>query len=40
MTPGGLNEMALKSILESDGYKPWIEALRKIMDRLDKKNQK
>lgn len=40
MTPGGLNEMALKSILEADGYQPWIDALRKIMDRLDKKNQK
>lgn len=37
MTPGGLNEMALKSILEADGYTPWTDALQKVMDRLNKK---
>ncbi len=37
MTPGGLNEMALKSILEADGYRPWLDALGKVMDRLNKK---
>jgi len=37
MTPGGLNEMALKSILADDGYQPWISALQKVMDRLNKK---
>jgi len=35
MTPGGLNEMALKSILAEDGYQPWINALQKVMDRLN-----
>ena len=38
MTPGGLNDMALKSMLSDDGYTPWINALRKVMDRLNKKN--
>lgn len=37
MTPGGLNEMALKSLLEADAYQPWIDALQKVMDRLNKK---
>lgn len=36
MTPGGLNEMALKHILSEDGYKPWTDALQKVMDRLNK----
>lgn len=39
MTPGGLNEMALKSLLEDNAYQPWIDALQKVMDRLNKKNQ-
>ena len=37
MTPGGLNEMALKSILGADGYTPWTDALQMVMDRLNKK---
>lgn len=37
MTPGGLNEMALKSLLADDAYTPWVDALQKVMDRLNKK---
>lgn len=37
MTPGGLNEMALKSLLGDNAYQPWIDALQKVMDRLNKK---
>lgn len=37
MTPGGLNEMALRSMLEDDAYQPWTDALQKVMDRLNKK---
>lgn len=36
MTPGGLNEMALKSLLEDNAFKPWTDALGKVMDRLNK----
>lgn len=40
MTPGGLNEMALKSMLADDGYKPWSDALDKVMNRLSVKKVK
>lgn len=39
MTPGGLNEMALKSLLAADAYGPWLDALGSIMNRLDGKKQ-
>lgn len=34
MTPGGLNEMALKSILAGDGFRIWTKALDEVMERL------
>lgn len=36
MTPGGLNEMALISIKEKNGFDPWIRALDPIVARLRK----
>lgn len=37
MTPGGLNEMALKSLLSDNAFQPWTDALQKVADRLNKK---
>ena len=37
MTPGGLNEMALKHILGQDGCRIWCDALDAVMDRLRRK---
>ncbi|HHT62896.1 MAG: pyrroline-5-carboxylate reductase [Bacillota bacterium] len=34
MTPGGLNEMALLSIREQDGFAPWVRALDPVLKRL------
>lgn len=39
MTPGGLNELALTSMLSDDAYRPWTDALAKVMNRLDKKQK-
>ena len=36
MTPGGLNEMALKHIGEANGFRLWTEALTKVMKRVQK----
>ncbi|MEL7566044.1 MAG: NAD(P)-binding domain-containing protein [Dehalobacterium sp.] len=36
MTPGGLNEMALLSIREQDGFEPWVRALDPVIRRLRK----
>jgi len=37
MTPGGLNEMALKSLLADNAFQPWTDALGKVADRLNRK---
>lgn len=37
MTPGGLNEMALKYIDQENGFEPWLLALEPIFARLNKK---
>lgn len=34
MTPGGLNEMVLKTIKEQDGFEPWVRALDPVLRRL------
>jgi len=39
MTPGGLNELALNSMLADDAFRPWNDALSKVMARLDKKQK-
>lgn len=36
MTPGGLNEMALRAIEEQDGLAPWVRALDPVLARLKK----
>lgn len=38
MTPGGLNEMALLSIKEKEGFQCWIDALEPVVARLRRKN--
>ena len=37
MTPGGLNEMALKYIGQENGFEPWLLALEPIFARLNEK---
>jgi len=37
MTPGGLNERALKHIKKKDGFKPWVDILDPILEGLKKK---
>ncbi|NLW22235.1 MAG: NAD(P)-binding domain-containing protein [Tissierellia bacterium] len=34
MTPGGINEMAYKNIINKNGYEPWIESLDQVFVRL------
>ena len=36
MTPGGLNEMAQRSIRERGGFEPWVRALGPVLARLRK----
>lgn len=36
MTPGGLNEMALNHLKKEEAFKPWVEVLDPIMERLKK----
>ncbi len=34
MTPGGLNELAMKAITTKDGFDPWVFALNKVKERI------